>query len=121
MKKLVIILALVLTASFVMLGCGKKGPDTSRVEKSFATAEPDAKQSAQQAVDATKAGKYAEAMSSLQQAAAKAKLTPEQQAAIKDLVEQIQQQIKQNAEKLAADAKEGAQKALGDLQKSLNK
>lgn len=114
LTKHALIITAITAAAFV--GCGKKDSvDTSKLEQSFQSAEPTAKQSIEKAVTAVKAGDYSGAMASLQKAAAKARLTPEQEQAIKDVMEQIGQQMKQVANK----AVEGAQKSLGDLQKSL--
>ena len=104
-------------AVLTLAGCGKKGVDTSRLEKSFATAQADAKGAADRAVSSIKAGDYAAAMAALQQAAAQAKLTPQQEAAIKDVIAQVQEQLNQAVKKATGDA----QKAMGDLQKSLTK
>lgn len=115
MKKYIGMLCVVLVASAAMIGCG--GSPASRVESSFASAEPSAKESAQKAVDAVKAGNYTGAMAQLQVLATNAKLTPEQQQAIKDLIADVQKQLQEKAAKAAEDAK----KALGDLGKNLGK
>lgn len=115
MSKVIGILSIVLIASVAMIGCG--GSPASKVESSFASAEPSLKESAQKAVDAAKAGNYAGAAAELQSLAANAKLTPEQQQAIKDLIADVQKQIQAKA----AEAAESAKKAMGDLQKSFGK
>jgi hypothetical protein len=112
MKKLIGIVSVVV-AFVTLMGCG--GSPSSRVESSFASADPAQKASAQKAVDAAKAGDYAAAMAQLQVLAAKAKLTPEQQQAIQDMVADMQKQIQAKASEAAASA----QKAMGDLQKKL--
>ena len=98
-------------------GCKKSGVDTRPLEKSFSSAEPATKGSADKADSAVKAGDYAGAMAELQKLAAQAKLTPEQQKAITDTLEQVRQQMAAAAEKAAGDAKKGME----DLQKSLGK
>jgi len=115
MNKAIGILSIVLIASAALIGCG--GSPASKVESSFASAEPSLKESAQKAVDAVKAGNYAGAAAQLQALAGNAKLTPDQQQAIKDLIADVQKQIQEKA----AKAMEGAQKAMGDLQKKLSK
>lgn len=115
MKKYIGMLCIVLVASVALIGCG--GSASSRVESSFASAEPSLKDSAQKAVDAVKAGNYAAAGAQLQALAGNAKLTPDQQQAVKDLIADMQKQIQAQAAKAA----EGAQKALGDLQKKFGK
>ncbi len=99
-------LSIVVVAAIAMIGCGKSA--ASRVECSFASAEPAVKESANKAVAAVQAGNFGEAMGQLQSMADKAN-TPEQQQAGKDLVAE------------AGKAMEGAQKALGDLGKTLKK
>lgn len=115
MKKYIGMLCIVLVASVAMIGCG--GSPASKVESSFASAEPSLKEGAQKAVEAVKAGNYAGAAAQLQTLAANAKLTPEQQAAIKDLIADVQKHIQAKA----AEAAENAKKAMGDLQKSFGK
>ena len=115
MNKAIGILSIVLIASAALIGCG--GSPASKVESSFASAEPSLKESAQKAVDAVKAGNYAGAAAQLQALAGNAKLTPDQQQAIKDLIADVQKQIQAKA----AQAMEGAQKAMGDLQKKFGK
>lgn len=115
MNKTIGILSIVLIASAAMIGCG--GSPASKVESSFASAEPSLKESAQKAVDAVKAGNYAGAAAQLQALAGNAKLTPAQQQAIQELVADVQKQIQEKA----AQAAEGAKKALTDFQKNLGK
>lgn len=115
MNKTIEILSIVLIASAALIGCG--GSPASKVESSFASAEPSLKESAQKAVDAVKAGNYAGAAAQLQALAGNAKLTPAQQQAIQELIADVQKQIQAKA----AEAMEGAKKAVGDLQKSFGK
>ncbi len=117
MKRVLWIVTLVLAAAVAVVGCAKKGVDTSKVEKSFATSDPGTKGDVDKAVDSVKAGNYPSALASLQKVAAKAKLTPEQQQALNDLIDQVQKQMTASAEKATAEA----QKSLGDVQKSLGK
>jgi outer membrane protein assembly factor BamD (BamD/ComL family) len=115
MNKTLGILSIVLITSAALIGCG--GSPASRVESSFASAEPSLKDSAQKAVEAVKAGNYAGAAAQLQALAGNAKLTPAQQQAIKDLIADVQKQLQAKA----AEAAESAKKAMGDLQKSFGK
>jgi len=102
----------------VFSGCAKKSEvDTSKLETSFATAEPSDKSQATKVVDAVKAGDYNAALASLKTLAQQAKLTPEQKAAIEDITTQVQKQLSQAISKAA----EGGQKALEDAKKSLPK
>lgn len=112
MKRIVGMVSVVI-AFITLVGCG--GNSSSRVESSFASAEPAQKASAQKAVDAANAGNYAGAMAQLQTLAAGAKLTPEQQQAIQDMVADMQKQIQAKASEAAA----GAQKSMDDLKKKL--
>ena len=115
MKRIVIA---VLVGVAAVIGCAKKSSvDTSKLEKSFQSAEPAQKSSVDKAVDAIKAGDYASAMTQLQTAAKKAKLTPEQQQAINDVLAQLQKQMSETVNKAAGEA----EKATKDLQKSLPK
>ncbi len=100
-------------------GCSKNQSniDTAPVEKSFASAEPTAKTSAEKAVSAIKSGDYNSALSELKTLAGNAKLTPEQQQAIKDIMAQVQKAVAD----MAAKAQGAAGKAADDLQKSLPK
>jgi hypothetical protein len=105
------------TLAFV--GCSKNqsNVDTAPVEKSFASAEPTTKSTADKAVSAIKAGDYASALGELKALASNVKLTPEQQQAIKDVAAQVEKAIAD----MAAKAKGEANKAVDDLKKSLPK
>jgi len=99
-------------------GCSKKSSvDTAPLEKSFATAEPSDKASANKAVSDIKSGNYSGAMAELQKLGAQAKLTPEQKQAVKDVVAQVQQQLADAVKQVGQEA----DKAGRDLQKSLPK
>ena len=104
--------------ALTILGCAKKSEvDTSKLEKSFASAEPADKGQATKVVDAVKAGDYNAALASLKSLAQQAKLTPEQKTAIEDVTAQVQKALSQAISKAA----EGGQKALEDAKKSLPK
>lgn len=105
MKRFAFVLVGVMAVSLALVGCGKKGVNTSKLESSFKSAEPATQSDADKAVAAIKAGNYSEAMTDLQRLGAKAKLTPEQQQAIKDVMAQVQQQLTEAANKAAADMK----------------
>ncbi len=117
MNRVLLIATLFVAAAIAVVGCAKKGVDTSKVESSFATADPATKGDVSKAVDAAKAGDYSSSLTYLQKVAAKAKLTPDQQQAVNDLIAQIQKQITATANKAAGDA----QKAVGDATKSLGR
>ena len=113
-----IVLAMTATA-LAFLGCSKNqsSVDTAPVEKSFASAEPTTKTTADKAVSAVKAGDYTTALSELKTLASNAKLTPEQQQAIKDVMAQVQKAVAD----MATQAQGEAGKAVDNLQKSLPK
>lgn len=116
MRRFGTMLAALLVLAVALSACGSKSSvDTSKLEKSFQSAEPAQRSNADKAVSAIKAGNYAEAMTDLQKLAAQAKLTPEQQQAIKDVMAQVQKQMSAMATKAAGDA----QKAAEDMKKSL--
>ena len=117
MKNILWMMFAVALVSSMMLGCGKSGVNTSKLESSFQSSEPAQKSTVDQAVDSIKVGNYQQAMASLQKVAAQAKLTPEQQQAINDVIAQIQKQLTATANKAARDA----QKAATDMQKSLGR
>src|SRR5438093_11196660 len=118
MKKHGLILVVAVAALFVWAGCEKKtNVDTSKMEKSFATAEPTTKSEADKAITSIKAGDYGAAVASLQQMAAKAKLTPEQEQSVKDVIAQLKNKLTDQVKQGGDDAKKG----LGDLQKSVSK
>jgi hypothetical protein len=103
---------------FTISGCSKKSEvDTTKLEKSFATAEPADKSQATKVVDAVKAGDYDAALASLKNLAQQAKLTPEQKSAIQDVTDQVQKQLTAAINKAA----ESGKKAMDDAKKSLPK
>ncbi len=119
MKSCKWILVVAAALSLALVGCNKNkaNVDTAPVEKSFASAEPTIKTSADKAVSAIKAGDYAGALTELKTLAGNAKLTPEQQQALKDVMAQVQKAVTEMATKAQGEAG----KAVGDLQKSLPK
>jgi len=88
--------------------------DTAPVEKSFASAEPTIKTTADKAVSAIRAGDYTSALNELKTLASNAKLTPEQQQTIKDVMAQVETAIADMATKAQGEAG----KAADNLQKS---
>jgi len=111
-----IIFAAAMSACLLFSACGKKeGVDTSKLEKSFASAEAGVKDVVDKAIAAVKEGKYGEAAGQLTAAAGNAGLTDDQKSALQDVIDQVQAKIKEAAGKAAEDAK----KAAGDLTKSL--
>ncbi|HWH71196.1 MAG TPA: hypothetical protein VNT26_17550 [Candidatus Sulfotelmatobacter sp.] len=122
------VLAALITASLVVVGCSKKessttlpGPqasvNTAPLEDSFKSAEPATQTSANKVVTAIKSGDYASALAELKTLASNAKLNPEQQQAVKDITVQVQQAVTQTATK----AKEDVTKAVDDMKTSLPK
>src|SRR2546427_13274797 len=112
------ILTAIAAASLLSNGCSKKtSVDTAPLEKSFSSADPASKSTADKAVSDIKAADYSGAMAELQKLAAQAKLTPEQQQAVQDVLAQVQKQLSD----AASNAGKAAEKAADDLQKSLPK
>jgi len=121
----ILILTLTTVAGLALLGltgCSKSGSDaaaidTSKLQSTFSAVAAVDKAEVEKAIGAIKSGDFASAVTSLKQAAANVKLTPEQQQAIKDTLAQVQA-------KLGAAATEAADKAktaAGDLQKAVGK
>ncbi len=115
--KWIVLAVAALALAFAGCNKNKQNVDTAPIEKSFSSAEPTTKTTADKAVSAIKAGDYGGALSELKTLAANAKLTPEQQQAIKDVMAQVQTAITD----MATKAQGQAGKAVGDLQKSLPK
>ncbi len=113
----IVLVMAVLTLAVAGCNKNKANVDTAPVEKSFSSADPAVKSSADKAVSAIKSGDYAGALTELKTLAANAKLTPEQQQAIKDVMAQVQNALTGMATKVEGDVG----KAAGDLQKSLPK
>jgi hypothetical protein len=104
------VLALVLG----LFGCNKadNGVDTTKLEKSFNTADPQQKSTVDKVVSSVRAKDYSGAMSELKQLTTNAKLTPEQKQSIEDILKQLQNEVTATAKKVADDAREGLNKAL---------
>ncbi len=110
--------ALLVTCFFLFSGCAKKSEvDTTKMEQSFASAEPASKSESDKAVASIKAGDYQGAIASLQKLASQAKLTDEQKNAVKDVIDQVQAKLKDAMK----DATKATDKAMDDLKKSMPK
>jgi len=119
MKLRKIVLTTCIALAFAVVGCSKQSSsvDTAPIEKSFSSADPATKSTADTAVTEIKSANYSGALADLQKLAANAKLTPEQQQAVKDVLAQVQKALADTASKAA----DGANKAASDLQNSLPK
>ena len=118
MKTNLVLFSVCAAVVVVFSACSKKSEvDTTKLETSFATADPADKSHSDKAVASIKAGDYTGALASLKNLAQQAKLTPEQKDAIKDVTDQVQKKLGAAIEKAA----EGGQKALEDAKKSLPK
>jgi len=101
-----------------VVGCGKSdNVDTSKMEQSFASSEPDVKSEADKVIAAIKAKDWAGAQAKLQDLAYNAKLTDAQKQAVMDTVEQVKKMVTEAVDK----AKEGATKAVEDMKNALPK
>ena len=110
------LLIVVLVGALTVTGCANKNRvNTSKLEKSFRSADPKNKEYCDQAVTAAKNGDHTGTLAALRKLAGKAKLTSEQQLAIKDTIAQVQKAMTYAANKASGDA----QKATNDLKKSL--
>lgn len=106
--------------ALVLSGCSKKEPeavDTTKLEKSFKSAEPETKVTVDQVVNSIKAQDYGSATASLQKLAGQAKLTPEQQKAVSDVLADLQKKFAEAVDKAAEQGK----KAIDDLKGALPK
>lgn len=112
-----LITCIALAVAVTATGCKKSGVDTAPIEKSFSSAEPATKGTADKVVSEIKAGNYSGALSELSRLASDTKLTEDQKKAVADTLEQVKNQIKSAADAAAKDA----QKGLEDAQKSLGK
>jgi uncharacterized protein YqgV (UPF0045/DUF77 family) len=120
MKRHTCLLASILSAALLLVGCSKSGTaqvDPSPIQKSFASAETTLKAAADKAVAAIKKADYSAATAELQKLASNVKLTDEQKKSVTDVLAQIQKAIADLGSKAAGEAN----KALGDVQKSLGK
>jgi len=107
--------AIVLALSLLLCGCNKsaeRSVDTTGLEKSFSTADPDQKSTVDKVVSSVREKNYSGAMTELKQLTSNAKLTPEQKQSITDTLRQLQREFTDTAKKVADDAKEGLDKAL---------
>jgi len=100
---------------------GKGEVDTAALEKSFQTAEPTAKDRANSAVAALKAGKYQEALTQLQGLLSNLKLTPEQKQSVQDAIARIRDKISRGAGEAIDRTKEGGGRVIDDLKKPFEK
>ena len=114
MRRCLWLLVVVLVGTLAVTGCAKKNVvDTSKLEKSFQSANPKNKAYCDQAVTAAKSGDYAGSLAALQKLAGQARLTSDQQQAIKDTIAQVQKAMTDIANKAGDDA----QKAANSLKK----
>jgi hypothetical protein len=119
------ILSALAAATLVLSGCSKSDDhaghahanvDPAPIEKSFASAEPALKATADKAVAAIKGADYSAATSELQKLAANVKLTDDQKKAISDVLAQVQKAVTEAGTKAAGEAGkavEGIQNSLG--------
>ena len=112
-------LSIALVAVCLTLGaCGKSDKvDTSKVEKSFSSAQPASKSAVDELKAAVAAKDYAKASAALQKLASSAKLTSDQRQAVDDVASQLKKKITEQAKQVAKDT----DKALDDVQKQLPK
>ena len=105
----------VLLGAMAVTGCARKNAvNTSKLEKSFQSADQKNKEYCDQAVSAAKSNDYTGTLTALHKLAGRAKLSSEQQLAIKDAIVQVQKTMTDMAKKASDDA----QKAANDLKKS---
>jgi hypothetical protein len=117
-KKLSLWTVFAIVALSLVIGCAKKSEvDTSKLESSFASAEPADKTEMDKAVSSIKAGDFSSGLASLQKLSSQAKLTPEQQQAVQDVIAQVQKQLGDLAQK----AGDEAQKTLDAAKQALPK
>ena len=115
MKRCLRLLVVVLAGALVVTGCARKNKvNTSKLEKSFQSADPKNKEYSDQVVTAAKNGDHTSALAALQKLAGRAKLTSEQQLAIRDTIAQVQRAMADVASKASGDAPKPA----NDLKKS---
>lgn len=118
MKVIQICAYALLSGLLLVCGCAKKSEvNTTKMEQSFASAEPTSKSEADKAVASIKAGDYQGAIGSLQRLASQAKLTPEQKDAVKDVIDQVQNKLQEAVK----EAGKNTEKALDDVKKSIPK
>ena len=95
--------------------------ETSKLEKSFATAPPASKSAMEDLKTAVAAGDYAKAAAALEKLASNANLTAEQKKAIEDAAVQMKDALVQTAKGVAKDAMKEGEKALEDVRKQLTR
>ncbi len=121
MKSINWILTSLVAVTVFVAGCSKSEQSTTvdptPVEKSFASADPSVKATADKAVSEIKAQNYQGALTELQKLSANAKLTDDQKQAITDVIANIKKAISEAVEK----AKGEANKAMENMQKSIGK
>jgi gas vesicle protein len=117
MKLFKCLLVVLVAGAIAFTGCKKSGVDTRPIEKSFSSAEPATKSSADKVVAEIKANNYAGAMAELSKLGTEAKLTDDQKKAVTDTLEQVKEKIKAAADQATKDVKKGVE----DVQKSLGK
>ena len=101
--------ALILTAALGLTGCGHKSRsvDTSALEKSFRSAEPTMKATADQVVTALKSADYENALGRLNQLIQDEKLSAEQRQTSQDLRARIWKMFANNPPKLPENPQAG--------------
>jgi hypothetical protein len=115
MRRRLWLLAAVLFGAMAVTGCAKKNAvNTSKLEKSFQSADPKNKEYCDQAVTAAKSNDYTGTLAGLHKLAGRAKLTSEQQLAIKDTIVQVEKAMTDMANKANDDAQK---KAANDMKK----
>lgn len=114
--------SLLVTAMVFLAACSKSeapagNVDTAPMQKSFASADPTVKGSADRAVALIKQGNYQGALQELQALAGNAKLTDDQKKAINDTMTNVKNAVIGTFQK----GTNQAGKILGDVQKSMGK
>ncbi len=100
----------------LIAGCEKKSDvNTTSMESSFKTADPDTRSASDKAIDAVKKGDYQGALVQLQALVSNLKLTPEQQDSVKSVMAQVRDKLAGAAKGIGDKAKD----ATSDLQKKL--
>ncbi len=117
MKSSSFFLVLVVALVFFLVGCSKRGVDTSKLEKSFASATVAQKGLVKNITATTKAKNYSGAILEMQKLAASGKLTPAQQLALEEVRGQIYTQIVEASKQ----ASRNAEKSMKEIKKSLPK
>ncbi len=116
MRACILVIGLAAIGLLAAPGCEKKGEvDTTKLQTSFQSADPDAKTVATRAIDEIKAGNYQAALNDLQSLLGNAKLTPEQKGAVQDTLAQVREKVVSGLKGTAG----GVQKGTEDLKKSL--